>query len=115
VVRSRQGPALHLKTPFGDACIDLPAGFGHDAGRGEITLTIRPENLGLHPPGALGNAPLGKIISILYSGSHTHYDVQINGHVLKAFALNGGGGGKFQVGQEVGVTIPAAAWRPLQD
>ncbi len=114
-VQARQGAKLHIKTSFGDVCIELPAGSGHEAAGGEITLTIRPENLRLHKPGPAEGAPLGRIVSIIYSGSQTHYDVQFNGQMLKAFVLNAQGEDKFRIGQEVAVALPAAALRLLED
>jgi hypothetical protein len=86
-----------------------------DVAGNEMTLTIRPENLCLREPGSSGGPVRGKIVSIIYSGAQTHYDIECNGQTLKAFVLNAQGGGKFRVGDEVAIDVPPASLRILQD
>jgi len=114
-VQSRQGANLLLKTPFGEVRLDLSGEDDPDLSGGEITLTIRPENLRLQKPGPHGSPVRGKVVSIIYSGSQTHYDIHCNGQTLKAFVLNAQGGNRFCLGEEVAVDVPSASLRILQD
>jgi spermidine/putrescine transport system ATP-binding protein len=97
----------HVKTMFCE--LPMPAVLGSR----EINLTVRPENIRLANYGAPGAA--GKVVSIVYSGSHTHYEVEVEGQKFKAFALNTQECEKFAVGQSVTVSVSPSAMRRLED
>lgn len=107
-VLEKQPRLARVKTPFGEDCVECGDNQILD---GEIDLTIRPENLLLDKSGP---GPRARIISIVYSGSHTHYEIQLNGQSLKACALNAHGGERFSIGDEAVVTVRPNAWRLLQ-
>ena len=109
-VQSRQGETLLVKTPFGEASVNWAGGAGGDS----VLLTVRPENFLLREGATAGGGVCGKVVSIVYNGSQTHYEIQVSELTFKAVLVNAHGVGKFQVGDEVAVSVPSAALRMLQ-
>jgi len=105
-----QGETLLVKTPFGEASVNWAGGAGGDS----VLLTVRPENFLLREGATAGGGVCGKVVSIVYNGSQTHYEIQVSELTFKAVLVNAHGVGKFQVGDEVAVSVPSAALRMLQ-
>jgi len=113
-ILSRNSASCLVSTVWGEWRMDSPASSTSDLSGAAILLTIRPENIRFHPVEESDNRAHGKIISIVYSGSQIHYELESNGQILKAIVLNTQHGSKFQMGQTVAFAAPPAALRMLE-
>ena len=108
--------ALRVATAVGMLSV---AGEGGAAGRGRVTLAIRPEKIVLAAPvePAGPNRVPVRVRQLIYIGSETHYVVEGPGESrLTAYAMNAGGAAPaFAEGDSAVAFLPPAALVLLDD
>jgi ABC-type Fe3+/spermidine/putrescine transport system ATPase subunit len=92
-----------LETPFG--VFRLSASGVENAPKGDVTLTIRPEQIILNPPGD-ENCARGRVRSRIYVGTYTRYKVMIGDIEIEA-TRSGDVDTSINEGDEVKVGFPA--------
>jgi spermidine/putrescine transport system ATP-binding protein len=95
----------------------LVAGQGNTRASGDVRLTIRPERVGVEPPGVTGQNRLSALIErLVYLGSTTQILLTLpGGETLQALVANAEGGLSFEQGSAVTVHLPPDALRVLAD
>ncbi|HEU0336297.1 MAG TPA: ABC transporter ATP-binding protein [Gaiellaceae bacterium] len=95
--------------------LELVAGQGTTAARGEVRVTIRPERVGIEPPGSVGvNRVPARIERFVYLGSTTQVHVALpGGDVVQALLANAGDVEDYDVGDAVRAYFPSEALRVL--
>lgn len=94
-----------VESPFGKLACAVPRGCPVGA---EVTLAIRPEQLGLLPlPAADSQGVEGKIASRTYQGDRALFEVEARGLTLMVKLT---GDSHYNVGQRVKVVFPADRW-----
>jgi spermidine/putrescine ABC transporter ATP-binding subunit len=93
-VVAREGGVAVVETPGGRVRVVAAAAVGE-----RVRLAVRPERVRMSRPG--GEGLRGRVRSIVYRGSVTHYYMDSAGGALLAYAQNAGAG-DWAVGDEVG-------------
>ena len=85
---------------------------------GEVTVSVRPERLGLVAESkASANHLVGTVSTVIYFGTDTTYQIDLGNDALLTVRMQNGSGGKadFAKGDRVGITMAPDAIRILAD
>jgi spermidine/putrescine transport system ATP-binding protein len=110
VIAARDGK-VRVRTPFGAEILAAATGV---TGRGVVTLSLRPEKIGLEDEAA-GTLLAGIVVSRNYMGGYTHYTIDAGGVMLRVSRRNAASHGEegFAIGRTVRVGFRPESVRVL--
>jgi spermidine/putrescine transport system ATP-binding protein len=102
---------VRVRTPFGAEILAAATGV---TGRGIVTLSLRPEKIGLEDEAA-GTILAGIVVSRNYMGGYTHYTIDADGVMLRVSRRNAASHGEegFAIGRTVRVGFRPESVRVL--
>ena len=117
-ITSESSELALASTGLGDLAISFAKQARKPAGRGKVTLAIRPEKVALKRGDTHGavNSVEARVLELLYIGSETHYILQAGEQRITAEVMNTGAETEqFELGQAVTVSFPPSALIVLDD